>query len=182
MNMKPLEFKARFQKAQGPAPEGIDLDLGKFRDFPRERIEELEIDDASKALLREVGFPEDAAPFLSFGVGSDKVLKKLSSAFSFMDREFDRYRLLGSNGSGDFVCIDESDGSVIYLNHDSNMKRVFINSSVLQFAESLCLMAEVIQSHFAVDFGAALARIDSAALDVDAMWPGEYEMMKESMD
>ena len=180
--MTPLEFKTRFQKAQGAAPEGIDLDLGSFRDFPQERIEELKIDDASKALLREVGFPEDAAPYLSFGDGSDKVLKKLPSAFSSLDREFDRYRLLGSNGSGDFVCIDESDGSVIYLNHDSNMKRVFINSSVIQFAESLCLMAEAIQSGFAFDFGLDLARIDPTALDLDAMWPVEYEMMKGSRD
>ncbi|MEK7951059.1 SUKH-4 family immunity protein [Luteolibacter soli] len=179
--MTPREFKTRFQKAQEPAPEGVDLDLGRFRDFPRERIEELKIDEASKALLREVGLPEEAAPFLSFGDGPDKVLKKLSSASSFLDREFDRYRLLGSNGSGDFVCIDESDGSVIYLNHDSNMKRVFINSSVLQFAESLCLMAEAIQSDFAFDFGLALARIDPAALNLDAMWPVEYEMIKGSM-
>ena len=177
--MTPTEFKARFQKAQGPVPEGVDLDLGKFRAVPHERIDELQIDDSSKDLLREVGFPEEAAPFLSFAEKPDKLLRKLPSVFSFLGQEFERYRLFGSNGSGDFVCIDERNGSIVYLNHDANMKRVFINSSVLQFAESLCLMAEALQSEFTIDFTGELSRIDPAALDAAAMWPSEYEMVKE---
>ena len=64
--MTPTEFKARFEKAQGPVPEGIDLVPGKFRSFPPDRIDELRIDEPAKGILREVGFPEDAAPFLSF--------------------------------------------------------------------------------------------------------------------
>jgi hypothetical protein len=49
---------------------------------------------------------------------------------------------------------------VLYLNHDSNMKRVYINSSLPLFAESLCLMAEAVQSGFTTDFAGALASID----------------------
>jgi hypothetical protein len=177
--MSPLEFQERFRKAQGPVPDGVELDLGKFRAFPRERIDELKIDEPGKKLLREVGFPEDAAPFLSFAEKPDKVLKKLPSVFSFLGSEFDRYRLLGSNGSGDFVCIDDSDGSIVYLNHDSDMKRVFINSSLSLFAESLCLMAEALQSGCTIDFTGALASIDPAAVGEGSMWPVEFEMMKE---
>lgn len=177
--MSPLEFQERFRKAQGPVPDGVELDLGKFRAFPRERIGELKIDERGKALLREVGFPEDAAPFLSFGDKQDKALKKLPSAFSFLGSQFDRYRLLGRNGSGDFVCIDESDGSIVYLDHDSNMKRVFINSSLPLFAESLCLMAEALHSGFTIDFTGALASIDPAAVGEGSMWPAGYAMMKE---
>ena len=177
--MSPLEFQARFRKAQGRVPDGVELDLGKFRAFPRERIDELKIEERGKALLREVGFPEDAAPFLSFSEKQDKALKKLPSVFSFLGSEFGRYRLLGSNGSGDFVCIDENDGSIVYLNHDSDMKRVFINSSLPLFAESLCLMAEAHQSGFTTDFAAALASIDPAAVGEGSMWPAAYAMMKE---
>jgi hypothetical protein len=177
--MTPTEFKARFEKAQGPVPDDIDLDLAKFRAFPEERIAALEIDAPSKRILREVGFPEDAAPFLSFREKADKVLRKLPSAFSFLGQEFARYRLLGSNGSGDFICIDESDGSIVYLNHDSDMKRVFINSSLVQFAESLCLIAEALQSGYATDFIGELSRIDPAAVGERVMWPVEYAMMKE---
>jgi len=177
--MTPTEFKARFEKAQGPVPEGIDLDPGKFRAFPPDRIDELRIDEPAKGILREVGFPEDAAPFLSFHEKPDKILKKLPSVFSFLGREFERYRLLGSNGSGDFVCIDESDGSIIYLNHDAKMKRVFMNSSLPQFAESRCLMAESLQSDFTIDFIGALSCIDPAAIEDGAMWPEEYAMIKE---
>jgi hypothetical protein len=176
--MSPIEFKNRFEKAQGPIPAGIDLKLAKFRAFPDERITELIIDESSKNILREVGFPEDAAPFLSFNEEPEKVLKKLPSIFSYLGPEFDRYRLLGCNGSGDFLCIDETDGSIVYLNHDSNMKRVFINSSLSQFAECLCLMAETLQSGYTNDFLDELSRIDLKAISDDAMWPSEYAMMK----
>lgn len=177
--MTPVEFQNRFRNAQRPLPDGVELDLGKFRTFPQERIDELTIDDASKDILREVGFPEEAAPFLSFAEKEDKILRRLSSAFSFLSKDFDRYRLLGSNGSGDFICIDEDNGSIVYLNHDAEMKRVFINSSLLQFAESLCLMAEAMQSDYTIDFHDELSRIDPASTASDAMWPGEYEMMRE---
>ena len=177
--MTPVAFKERFQKAQGPVPEGLNVDFGKFRAFPVERINQLKIDELSKCLLREVGFPEDAAPFLSFNQKADKVLKRLPEVFPFIGPEFARFRLLGSNGSGDFVCIDESDGSIVYLNHDAGMQRVFINSSLVHFAESLCLIAEAVQADYTTDFLGALAHSDPRALGTDAMWPTDYAMLRE---
>ena len=59
------------------------------------------------------------------------------------------------------------------------MQRVFINSSLGQFAESLCLMAEAIESDFTTDFLGTLSSIDPDAVKDGAFWPDEYEMMKE---
>jgi hypothetical protein len=43
-----------------------------------------------------------------------------------------------SNGSGDPICIDTAEQSqIVYLNHDNYFEKVFINTSILQFA--VCL-------------------------------------------
>ncbi|MGF1453413.1 MAG: hypothetical protein ACFB21_15230, partial [Opitutales bacterium] len=68
---------------------------------------------------------------------------------------------------------------ICYHNHDNRMQRVFINSSLSQFAEALCLMAESIEADYSIDFIGALSEIDPAALKDGAFWPLEYEMMKE---
>lgn len=177
--MTPAEFKERFKKAHPPIPEGIDVDFFKFRTFPKERLDELKIDAPSLALMRDVGFPEEAAPFLSFNGNEKTVLQKLTSVFSSLGAEYEKYKILGTNGSGDFICIDESDGSVVYLNHDSNMRRVFINSSLIKFAESLCLMAEAFHSNNANDFIGSLSRLDPPAVYEGTMWPVESAIAME---
>ncbi len=173
--MKPTEFKERFQAAFGELPEDVDLDLGKFREFPKERVESLQISEKDKSILREVGFPEDAAPFLSFTYN----LERMNELQSSLGEEFASFRVFGHNGSGDFISIDEADGSICYHNHDNRMQRIFINSSLSQFAEALCLMAEAIESNYSIDSTGALSEIDSAALKDGTFWPLAYEMMKE---
>lgn len=173
--MKPTEFRKRFQAAFGEPPEGVDLDLGKFREFPAEQVNSLHISEKDKAILREVGFPEDAAPFLSFTYN----LERMNELQSSLGGEFSGFRVIGHNGSGDFISIDEADGSICYHNHDNRMRKVFINSSLSQFAEALCLMAEAIEADYSTDFMGSLSRIDLAAVKEGTFWPLEYEMMKE---
>ncbi len=55
-------------------------------------------------------------------------------------------------------------GAVVYYNHDNHMKRVFMNSSVLQFAECLCLFSEFMRTKDAETFTRHVERIDSPAL------------------
>ncbi len=57
-----------------------------------------------------------------------------------MAQEFRRYRILGSDGSGNPICIDEEHrSSVVVLEHDGGFRVQFMNSSVPQLAE--CLLA-----------------------------------------
>jgi len=175
--MSPSEFRKRFQGVFGDLPEGVDLDLdlGKFREFPQEQVASLAIAEKDKRLLQDVGFPEDAAPFLSFTYN----LERLNELQPTLGEGFKSFRVVGHNGSGDFVSIDENDGSICYHNHDNSMQKVFINSSLCQFAEALCLMAEAIESDHTTDFITALASIDPAATNEGTFWPIEYKMMKE---
>lgn len=177
--MEPKEFKRRFQTAQGEVPEDLDLDFGKFRTFDPVSIANLDISESDKRILREVGFPEDAAPFLSFDQKDDVALKPPSSIDPNLGDEFNCYKVLGINGSGDFVCIEDGTGNIVYLNHDWDMKRIFINSSLGKFSECLCLMAEAMESNYQIDFLGSVKKIDPPAILEESMWPAEYEMMKE---
>lgn len=173
--MSPQEFKSRFQNAYGEIPEGIDIELGTFREFPKKMVESLKISDEDKSILLEVGFPEQSAPFLDFTYN----LERLTELQPNVGKEYDRFRVIGHNGSGDLVCIDESDGSICYHIHDNRMARVFINSSLHQFAESLCLIVETIESDFSKDFLALLSQIDSRACESGTFWPMESQMLRD---
>lgn len=176
--MTPSQFKQRFREALPAVPTELDLGLGKFRDFPAERIAELRMTDHDKTFLAEAGLPEDAAPFLSFLYEPGIVLESLLTIDSSLGSEYEKYIILGNNGSGDPICIRQPEGIIVVLNHDNHMQEIFINSSISQFAESLCLFQESINSGFKLDFIAELKRLDARALNEPAMWPEEYRLIQ----
>jgi hypothetical protein len=46
--------------------------------------------------------------------------------------------MIGNNGSGDPVCINlNNKNEIVYLNHDNDFEKVFINRSVHQLAECI---------------------------------------------
>ena len=164
--MTPTEFKSRFIASLPPIPDDIDLSLDEFSTFPAERIAKLRIRDVDRRLLAECGLPIDAAPFLSFGLSADRVLMPLD--------DFPDSVVIGHNGSGDMICIDQAAvGAVVYYNHDNHMQRVFMNSSILQFAECLCLFSEFMRTKDAETFARHVELVDSPALAGGAFWPNE---------
>ena len=105
--------------------------------FPQSSISDVQLPADARAFLVEVGLPEDAAPFLSFSPPKSGTLPRVSVVWH-QPSEFDRYRMIGSNGSGDPVCLDEkAGGQVVYLNHDNLFQRVLMASSVITLAASL---------------------------------------------
>jgi hypothetical protein len=162
----PTEFKSRFIASLPPIPDDIDLSLDEFSTFPNERIANLRIRDVDRRLLAECGLPIDAPPFLSFGLSADRVLMPLD--------DFPDSVAIGHNGSGDMICIDQAaTGAVVYYNHDNQMQRVFMNSSILQFAECLCLFSEFMRTKDAETFARHVELVDSPALAAGSFWPNE---------
>jgi hypothetical protein len=52
--------------------------------------------------------------------------------------ELKDYLMIGSNSSGDPICIDlEINNEVVYLNHDNYFERIFMNSSISQLLQSI---------------------------------------------
>ncbi len=96
-------------------------------------LERFPLDTHTREFLGTCGLPESAAPFLDFEgeiVAADHRW--------VLDETFSRYVVVGSNDSGDPVCIDTATQcAVVYLNHDDAFCRVLINSTVSQMAASL---------------------------------------------
>jgi SUKH-4 immunity protein len=162
--MTPSEFKSRFIELLPPIPAELDLNVGEFVTFPADLARALRVSDLDRSFLTDSGLPWDAAPFLSFD--PDYALAPVDG--------LPGSAIIGHNGSGDMICIDQAaDGAVVYYNHDNHMERVFVNSSLSQFAESLCAYSAYRQSKDKQDFFLAMLKIDPDAIVPRAFWACE---------
>ncbi len=88
--------------------------------------------------LVNCGLPESCAPGLSFDEYDEATILTPNQVFNIDIDELNDYLMIGSNGSGDPVCIDLNNGNeIVYLNHDNDFERVYINSSVHQLTECI---------------------------------------------
>lgn len=176
----PDEFRAAF------AMDGVVT-------FPAAAVSSLPIAAVDADWLTKVGLPRSAAPFLSFGSKYEINIPTLSELWGVNDGS--RYRVIGSNGSGDPVAIDTTNtGEVVYLNHDNDFQRVFINSTVMQLAEALLayhrLIAEAqaangpeayldgkVPSESLRRFVSLIITLDPVALD-RGMWVEELDQLE----
>lgn len=160
------------------------------------QIADLPLSEADARFLLSVGLPTSAAPFLDFDLPRDAALPTLSDYWPDPDiwhgleaPRGARYRVIGSTGSGDPIALDtDANGAVVYLFHDDGFRRIFINSSITQFAASLLefkkLLAEAREGNgepgpapprVVEKFVSFLRAADPAAIQPDAMWPHEIE-------
>jgi len=132
--MTPQQFKQRWERVEGD----------RLMVFPERALSDVRLPVDARAFLIEAGLPVEAAPFLSFGPPKSGLLPRASLVWH-QPPAFDRYRIIGTNGSGDPVCLDEETrGQVVYLNHDHRFKRVLMASSVFTLAECLVQFRDVI--------------------------------------
>lgn len=98
--------------------------------FSHDKLAELGIDNNTAIFLSETGLPKDVAPFLSFG---SYELETVHSGWQTNNDEDKFLIIIGSDGSGDPICVDASDNcKVIILDHDDGLEASLINSSVKQ--------------------------------------------------
>ena len=163
--------------------------------FPTTVLVDVAIPHESKSFLTNGGLPESAAPFLDFRVPDHGALQNVAEMWQ-LPPDYNRFRVIGFNGSGDPICIDESlCGQVVYLNHDFDFHRVLINSSVPQLAESLLAFRHLIREtqrrngedayldgdvprdlqQWLLD---EIIRIDPAAAHADCFWHQELENIR----
>lgn len=118
--------------------ESQELDgLSKLVVYPAGALAGLSIPPDSIEFLTVAGLPDSAAPCLGFGSIGPDWLPSVAETWR-QPRHFSRFRIIGSNGSGDPICIDLLAGAaVVYLNHDDAFDRIFMNTSAAHLAEFL---------------------------------------------
>ena len=130
----PQQFKQRWEKVSDD----------RLVPFPGSSLSDVRVASDARAFLVEVGLPAKAAPGLDFGPPKSGTLERASAVWH-QPCAFGRYRIIGGNGSGDPVCLDEeAEGEVVYLNHDNRFMRVLMASSVFSLAECLVELRDLI--------------------------------------
>lgn len=99
------------------------------------QLENVRLVKETTDFLINCGLPNSCAPFLSFEKHNEKQIPTPNEVFNIDFDLLNDFLMVGSNGSGDPVCIDlNNDNNIVYLNHDNFFESVFINSSVYQLA------------------------------------------------
>lgn len=136
--MTPAEFKKRW------SPDN----LNRWTDFALETLNRLPVSQKTKAWLKE-GFPEDAAPYLSFGLRSyDDRFYSVAEYYSEqdLDTKTSNYWIIGSDGGGNPICIDSaSHDRILLLDHEQAFEKIgVVNVNVRELAHCLFAFKEFI--------------------------------------
>ncbi|NKI71064.1 hypothetical protein GN109_16685 [Collimonas pratensis] len=172
IEMTPVEFRKRFLTrlvAFSNMPKEVSARLSAFVHFDEALLFKFSLTHADIEFLTQYGLPRDAAPFLNFNAYSEHELDDMRALRGVPKNFFP----IGQNGSGDMLGIDISSREVVYLNHDRDMERVFVNTSLYQFAECLCLYQEHSLAKTMVNCLSDIQRVDSNAAEKNTMWATE---------
>lgn len=124
--------------------------------FTKASVDNLDIAESEKEFLYLSGLPSNCAPFIGFGDSGNPKLEKLADVWD-LDSSFVNLFIIGSDGSGDPICVENRSGKILTFNHDEDFEEIFMNSSLHQLAEFLLLTRE----------GISMIR---AKYDSDAIW------------
>lgn len=160
--------------------------------FSAKSVDGLTLASEDKAFLVQAGLPRDAAPFLTFDAPKLADLPTVAEQYGVAN-EFQRYRVIGSDGSGNPIAIDENhQGEVVCLDHENRFARALLNGSVRQLAESLLAYRKLVEDTQAESGPDAfldgktsaagrknlreeLTRIDPAAVKPGCFWHAELQ-------
>jgi hypothetical protein len=155
--------------------------------FSKRCAERLAIAQEDKKILVQVGLPKEAAPWLTFQVPESGGVPTVAEEWD-LPKEFRSFRLIGSDGSGNPIALDQDGhGEVVYLDHENRFARVLMNTSIRQLLESLLAyrkfvkdsLAEVGESAFLngqtsvvarMELRQELIRIDAAGMNRGNFW------------
>jgi hypothetical protein len=145
--------------------------------------------------LSECGLPNNVAPGISFDFWNSETIPTPDQVLHIEFDGLEHYLMIGSNGSGDPVCIDlEINNEIVYLSHDNYFERVFMNSSVSQLIQAIIryqafhasLDPKYINDIFTkrrfsdeeyVRLKADFLKIDHASMSDNSWWNGELEYL-----
>lgn len=132
---------------------------------------------------------------LNFDYLKEGAIQTVNEKWDLNDSEFDKYLAIGFNGSGDPICLNQSNQELVYLNHDNGFQEIFINSDLKRFAHSVLRIQEFMDqvtkltpgSIFETEFTdesfdqlmTDLNQIDSKILDgINSHWTSTMDTIK----
>lgn len=120
-------------------------DMDRWVEFNNDELNKAPIANSTKEFL-QVGFPEDAAPFLDFGWRSyNWKFNNIAVAFR-TDSSKSNYWHFGSDGSGNPICFDsDNNDRVVLLDHEQDFDVIDnVNSNIHELAQCLLVYRDFI--------------------------------------
>lgn len=181
------------------------MDLNTYKTYWREnherlqvvdflQIDELNINKNTLTFLTTWGLPSSAAPFLSFSELSEYEILPVNTFFNLDWPELDSFLVIGTNDSRDPICIDKNvEEEIVYINHDNDFERIYINQDIYKFAGSLIRYHQFISlliddsslnyerkkftNESFEELKSDFLKIDSTSLDEDTFWSSELNAL-----
>ncbi|MEP5339582.1 MAG: hypothetical protein ABJL44_20060 [Algibacter sp.] len=124
-------------------------DSERWTEFPIEQVEKSNLKNETKKFLK-VGFPEDSAPFLGFGLRSyDWEFNNIKDYYDDdeLDDKTKDYWIFGSDNNGNLICIDSSDNDkLVILDHEEGFEVIeTMNKNISELASSMLLFRNFIE-------------------------------------
>lgn len=180
--MTPEEFKLLWESRP---------DDDRLVQFSQTVLDELNLRPDTIQFLLLAGLPNSAAPFLSFVQKEDggyNSICRVRELYDFLEDEFDKYVIIGSDCYGNPIVINTDDNDKIeWLDHDDLFSPHFFNSSIIGLAG--CLLAQrefvkrviaengedaILNANFTDDqftfYKYAINKADSICLECDGFW------------
>ncbi|MES2592137.1 MAG: SUKH-4 family immunity protein [Bacteroidota bacterium] len=185
--MTPSEFKVIWtQDDNSLCPISID------------RLNDLNLKQATIDFLTVAGLPDNVAPYLSFIKDTDDKyfgINRLTKQYDFLESEYEKFVVIGSDGSGNPIAINTSmNDRIEWLDHEDLFSSRYLNNSINQLAEILIIYKNFItqillengedaymdanfsDSHFE-NLKQKIVNVDSIALIEEGFWKEELEML-----
>jgi|ERR1043166_984069 hypothetical protein len=175
----PTNFKSRWLAEvvrNDPLPDDVQLITAAAP-----RLADTRLPESARQFLAEAGLPKSCAPCLTFeevGKGLPRIWELYSPTEWNAEekRPVEHYLMIGGDGCGSPVCVDERDGRVVVVDHElfSDPERLaariqLVNSSIPLLAEAL-LIVNALPMRMRRD---ALLILDPPALTKGSFWSYE---------
>lgn len=111
----------------------LSKELSEFVYWQESELQDFRLSSQQIQFLTVQGLPKQSSPFLGFNHFSRAEILQIQQ-----DNDLENYHLpIGTDGSGNIIYIDYLKG--VYLSdHDNNCEKIFINTTLEQFAQSIC--------------------------------------------
>lgn len=162
------------------------------------RLHNLNLKPSTIDFLTVAGLPDDVAPYLSFVKDVDDAyygITKLTNQYDFLESEYEKFIVIGSDGSGNPIAINTSlNDRVEWLDHEANFASHYVNNSIIQLAEMLITYKDFIEQILSENGEDAyldanftdeqfenlkrkIAEVDPEALTEEGFWKEELETL-----
>ena len=163
-----------------------------------ERLTNLNLQKETIKFLNIAGLPDNVAPYLSFVKDTDDLyngINKLTAQYKVLEAEYEKYVVIGSDGSGNPIAINTSKQDRIeFLDHEDYFSSRYMNNSIKELAEILIVYRDflstlliengedaVMDSNFTdsqfKNLKEKISIIDPKAITEDGFWKEELEML-----